>query len=235
MLRTENTLLSALAPRDAELLATLVTPVTLKQGDVLFEPDQIIDYVYFFDGGLSSEIASNGGGSRIEVGCVGREGFSGAPVALGMDRTPHQSFMQSDGHALRIPRQALQEAMDVSPTLRRLLLGYVHVFMTQVAATALADGRYNVEMRLARWLLMSQDRLGDEMPLTHDFLSLMLGVRRPSVTDTLHIVEEKRAIRAQRGLITVRDRQKLEEIAGDCYGVPEAEYRRVIASMWSRP
>jgi CRP-like cAMP-binding protein len=101
--------------------------------------------------------------------------------------------------------------------------------MIQIAATALADGRYTVDQRLARWLLMSQDRLGDDTTLTHEFLALMLGVRRPSVTDALHVLEGKRLIHASRGLITIRDRNKLLEMAGGAYGVPETDYRRLIS------
>jgi CRP-like cAMP-binding protein len=102
--------------------------------------------------------------------------------------------------------------------------------MVQIAATALADGRYNVNERLARWLLMCHDRLGDELALTHDFLALMLGVRRPSVTDALHVLEGERLIKADRARIQVRDRLGLEQFAGEAYGVPEAEYRRLFSS-----
>jgi CRP-like cAMP-binding protein len=112
--------------------------------------------------------------------------------------------------------------------VRALLLRYAHVFMVQVAATALADGRYSIEQRLARWLLMCHDRNGDDLALTHEFLALMLGVRRPGVTESLHILEGERMIKAQRGLITILDRQKLEARAGDSYGTPEAEYERLI-------
>ena len=137
--------------------------------------------------------------------------------------------MQAGGTALRIASSDLTELIDTNRAIRELLLRYAHVFMIQIAATALADGRYDIEQRLARWLLMCQDRLGDELPLTHDFLSVMLGVRRPSVTDALHKLEGNRAIRAERALITVRDRAALEEKAGDSYGIPEAEYRRLIS------
>jgi len=115
-----------------------------------------------------------------------------------------------------------------SVSLSAVLLKYAHVFMIQIAATALADGRFDVEKRLARWVLMSHDRLGDTLTLTHDFLALMLGVRRPSVTDALHKLEGKRAIRSERGLVIVLDRPLLEQIAGQAYGTPEAEYRRLF-------
>lgn len=201
--------------------------VTLDQDQTLFESKKPITNVYFFESGLSSEVVF--ATKSIEVGCIGHEGCSGVPVLLGVDSSPHKAFMQAGGTALRIASADLTELIDTNRAIRELLLRYAHVFMIQIAATALADGRYDIEQRLARWLLMCQDRLGDELPLTHDFLSVMLGVRRPSVTDALHKLEGNRAIRAERALITVRDRAALEEKAGDSYGIPEAEYRRLIS------
>ncbi|MCF6371282.1 Crp/Fnr family transcriptional regulator [Rhizobium halophilum] len=232
MIETNNHLLKQLSSQDAALLTPMLEHVDLKQNDTLFEPLQEIPYVYFFNGGLSSEVATNADGQRIEVGCIGNEGFSSVPVVLGAGSSPHRSFMQAGAPALRIRSADLRGAMAASPTLSSLLMRFAHVFMCQIAATALADGRYKVEQRLARWLLMSQDRLGRELPLTHDFLSLMLGVRRPSVTDALHVLEGERAITAERMLIKVRDRSRLETFAGDAYGAPEAEYRRVISHNW---
>jgi CRP-like cAMP-binding protein len=228
-IETANTLIACLPAQEAIRLAPLLERVVLKQRDVLIEPFQPISHVHFFEGGLSSEIAINADNSRIEVGCIGREGLSGLPVVLGTKSTPHRSFVQSGGKALRIRADDLQQAMDDLPLLRQLLLRYAQVFMIQIAATALADGRYKVEQRLARWLLMSQDRLGDKLNLTHDFLALMLGVRRPSVTEALHVLEGEGMIKAARGLITIRSREKLEELAGGSYGVPESEYRRIIS------
>ncbi|MFN7026233.1 MAG: Crp/Fnr family transcriptional regulator [Pseudorhizobium sp.] len=150
MFETRNILLSKLSKNDAALIGAHLEPVTLKQGDVLLEPEEPIKHIYFFDDGLSSEIAMNDDGSQIEVGCIGREGFSGAPAVLGVDRSPHKSFMQSDAQALRITPSDLEDALDKGAILRKLLLRYVHVFMMQIAATALADGRYSIEMRLAR-------------------------------------------------------------------------------------
>jgi CRP-like cAMP-binding protein len=232
MIATHNHLLKQLSSADMAFLDPLMEPVDLKQGDVLFEPLQPIKHVYFFNRGLSSEIAINADGHRIEVGCIGYEGFSGIPVVLGVDQSPHRSFMQAGTSALRIASTDLKQAMMATPAFSSLLLRFAHVFMIQIAATALADGRYKVEQRLARWLLMSQDRVGGELPLTHEFLSLMLGVRRPSVTDALHVLEGKQAITAERALIKVRDRSKLRALAGRAYGAPEAEYQRVISPGW---
>jgi CRP-like cAMP-binding protein len=232
MLTADNHLLKQLSSEDLELLAPLLQQVDLQQGETLFEPFHEIPYVYFFEGGLSSEVAVNADGQRIEVGCIGFEGFSGVPLVLGVGSSPHRSFMQAGATALRIGSADLGRAMAAIPTLSSLLLRFAHVFMCQIASTALADGRYKVEQRLARWLLMSQDRLGEELPLTHDFLGLMLGVRRPSVTDALHILEGEHAINAERGMIRIRDRSRLESLAGDAYGAPEAEYGRVVSPSW---
>ncbi|KQQ55324.1 hypothetical protein ASF69_19725 [Rhizobium sp. Leaf311] len=224
---TNNGLLRTLPEKDAALVRSRAELVTLDQDQTLFESKKPITNVYFFESGLSSEVVF--ATKSIEVGCIGHEGCSGVPVLLGVDSSPHKAFMQAGGTALRIASADLTELIDTNRAIRELLLRYAHVFMIQIAATALADGRYDIEQRLARWLLMCQDRLGDELPLTHDFLSVMLGVRRPSVTDALHKLEGNRAIRAERALITVRDRAALEEKAGDSYGIPEAEYRRLIS------
>lgn len=223
-----NGLLNALSTEDRALLKPLLERVQLNQADPLFEPFQPVTHVYFFESGLSSEIVLGGKTTQIEVGCIGYEGCSAVPVLLGVEATPHRAFMQAGGEAFRVSTQYLWQAMDSSPSLRSILLRYAHVFMIQIAETALANGRCSVEQRLARWLLMCQDRLGDELPLTHEFLSLMLGVRRPSVTEALHILEGHRAIKAERALIKIRDRALLKATATDAYGVPEREYQRLI-------
>jgi len=212
---------------DADALRRHLERISLAQGDVLFEAKTPIPYVYFFESGLSSEIAV-AGNHKIEVGCIGREGCSGVPIILGSDMSPHRAFMQGAGEAFRIDAKSLRRLMAESVSLSTILLKYAHVFMIQIASTALADGKFDIEARLARWILMCHDRLGDSLTLTHDFLALMLGVRRPSVTDALHKLEGRHGIRSERNLITVLDRTLLEEMAGDCYGAPEAEYQRVF-------
>lgn len=231
---TTNKLLSLLPPIETEFIRQHLVPVTLTLGERLFEANDPIGHVFFFEGGLSSEIAGGRSGKEIEVGCIGREGFSAVTIVLGVETTPHYAFMQCGGPALRIEVGRLREAMSRSIPLRDLLLKYAHVFMIQIAATALSDGRYNVQQRLARWILMSQDRIGDELPLTHDFLALMLGVRRPSVTDALHKLEGDLAIKAERSMIRVTDRLKLETIAGQAYGIAEMEYVRHLGTDWRR-
>jgi CRP-like cAMP-binding protein len=133
------------------------------------------------------------------------------------------------GSALRVRSEVVREAFDASATVRGVLLRYAQCLLVQVEQAALANGRYSIQERLARWLLMCQDRLdGDDLPLTHEFLALMLGVRRPGVTEAIHLLEGVQIVSARRGHVKVLDRARLEEVAGGCYGVPEREYERLL-------
>ena len=144
---------------------------------------------------------------RIEVGIIGPEGRAGLPVVLGIDRSPHGYMVQAAGEALRITAQDLRTALRHSPSLQAGLLRYAHALMVQTAQTAYANAGFTIEARLARWILMTDDRLEREhLPVTHDFLSMMLGVRRPGVTIAVQNLESNRLIRAKRGHITVLDR-----------------------------
>jgi hypothetical protein len=202
--------------------------VDLVLDQVCIEPDVPISYVYFLDGGMGSTVMPDRHHGTAEMGAQGFEGLVGIPVILGIDQTPHKTFMQVGGPARRIAVAPLWMAMEQSSSLRLVLHCYVQVFLLQVGQTAYANARYKVEQRLARWVLMSTDRLGSPVSLTHEFLSYMLGVRRSSVTTATHILEGEGLIRATRGLIEIRDRAALETRAGGCYGLPEREYERLI-------
>ena len=166
----------------------------------------------------------------IEIGMIGREGLVGAaPVLLGDDRSPYDCFIQMSGAAFRIPTGDLIAAVRKSPSLHAVLLRYVQCLMVQTAQTALVNAAFTIEVRLARWLLMSHDRgESDEMVITHEFLAAMLGVRRPGVTVATQILEGNQLIRARRGKIVLLDRAGLLALAGDSYGLPEAEYARLF-------
>jgi CRP-like cAMP-binding protein len=227
-----NRLLRTLSADDLSRLQRHLEPVPLRRGDVMTEPNQPIEQVYFPEDAISSVVATTRGGRRIEVGIFGREGMSGTPLLLGSDRTPHECFAQVPGSALRIGADDLTRAIRQSPSLHQLLLRYVEAFNVQVAHTALSHGSYTLEERLARWLLMCHDRLdGDDLPLVHEFLALMLGVRRSGVTVAVQTLEGAGMIKARRGVIRVLNRETLEEAAGGSYGVPEAEYRRLIGEF----
>jgi CRP-like cAMP-binding protein len=225
-----NLLLRALSPQDFGVLQPHLESVALNRGDGLIQPLEPIEHVWFLDDGIASIVANTNDGRRIEVGIYGREGMGGIAVLLGTDRTPHEHFIQVPGSGWRLRSDDVRRAIRQSPALHQLLLRYVQAFQVQTAHTALSNGGYNIEERLARWLLMCRDRLdSDDLPLTHEFLSIMLGVRRSSVTLAIQILEGAKIIRTRRGLLTVVNRAKLEEVAGDSYGLPEAEYARLMA------
>ena len=226
-----NRLLGAMSVQDFMLLQPHLELVSLHVQQVLVEPSKPIEHVYFLEHGIASVVAISPEGERIEVGNVGREGLVGAAVLNHVTHSPLMTFIQVAGPASRMKADDLLAASESSPTLRRLLMRYAESTVIQMAHTALANGRHTLTQRLARWLLMSQDRLErDEIPLTHEFLSLMLGVRRPGVTEALHLLEGEHIVKAVRGSITILDRAKLEAVASDSYGTPEAEYARLIGN-----
>lgn len=235
MFDTANILLSLLDEPESSRVASLAERVSFRRGDVLADVDKPIDHVHFLEAGIASEIAFDRDGRSLEVACVGREGFLGIPVLLGAQHSAHRVVMETDGAGLRIPTAHFIRVAPEMPSLVSLMLKFVHVSLVQIAANALADGRYNVDQRAARWMLMCHDRTdGDDLPLTHDSLSDMLGVRRSSITNAVHFIEGETAIRASRGMVTVRDRPKLEELAGGGYRGPEREYERVMGRPMSR-
>ncbi|MDQ3140370.1 MAG: Crp/Fnr family transcriptional regulator, partial [Pseudomonadota bacterium] len=207
--------------------------VELERRAVLFEAGQRIDHIYFLEAGVASIVSHEDGGEPIEVGLFGREGVSGIPVLLGAESSPHQCFMQvGPSAALRIDAGIFCDAVNKSDSLRTLLLRWVQCLMVQFAQTAIANGKNTLPERLARWLLMCHDRIeGDELGLTHEFMAVMLGVRRAGVTVTLHALVAAGAIRTTRGRLTIVDRAKLQSVAGEAYGGPEAEYRRLIGAF----
>jgi len=224
-----NHLLKCLSAADLELLGPALERVELPLRLVLETPGQPVRHVHFPESGFVSVVAGAQGARVIEVGMIGWEGMTGLGVVLGDSHAVHETFVQSAGWGWRIPTEALRTALDASPTLRTGLLHYVQAFLCQVSQTALTNGRALMEERLARWLLMAHDRLqGDELPLTHEFIALMLGVRRSGVTVILHQLEGRRLIKSTRGLVEVLDRAGLEAAAGGSYGVSEAEYVRLF-------
>jgi CRP-like cAMP-binding protein len=224
-----NRLLAALSADDLALLEPHLQSVVLARRDVLETPNKTVENVYFIESGVASVVAVNGRGERIEVGLIGFEGMSGVTIVMGNHRSPHSTYMQIAGSGLRIGAAQLRKVLARSASLQTLFLHFAQVFMTQAAQTAVANGRAKLDQRLARWLLMAHDRSEDDnVPLTHEFLSVMLGVRRASVTVALDGFKKRGLIEARRGGITVLERKAIEKIAGSFYGVPEAEFRRLI-------
>ena len=224
-----NRLLAALAPTDLALLQGYFEKVTLDRRHPLEHPNRKIEHVYFVEHGIASVVAGGDSGRQIEVGLIGCEGVSGLALILGDDRSPHSTYMQVGGGGQKISAQMFCEAMANSPSLRKLLMHYAQAFMVQTSHTAVANARGSVEERLARWIVMAHDRVdGDDIALTHEFLAIMLGTRRPGVTEAVQALSKKGLIRTDRGLVTVVDREGLVKRAGKLYGVPEAEYERLI-------
>jgi CRP-like cAMP-binding protein len=212
-----NKLLSRLSRADARLLEPHLEAVDLPVRKQLQARNKRVDQVYFLDGGVASVVAN--GKQAIEVGMIGREGMVGIPVVLGNgDRFPNEIYMQIAGSGQRLSANALRDAIGASATLQGVLLHFVHSFMTQTTQTALANGRSKIEERLARWLLMAHDRIdGDEVPLTQEFLAIMLGVRRSGVTAAMLELERKGLIAHRRARVTIVDRAGLVEGCNGSY------------------
>jgi CRP-like cAMP-binding protein len=226
---TRNRLLAALPPDDLARLRPGLEVVELPLRQVLHAPGKPITAVYFPESGYVSMLAYMEDGDAAEVGLIGCEGFVGLPVLLGADHDDIEAMVQSPGTALRMDARAFREELERIPALRTLLLRYVLVHHGQVVRTAACNGRHLTEQRLARWLLMAHDRVeGDEFPMTHEFLSLMLGLRRAGITVSAGHLQKAGFIRYERGRIEVTDRPGLESIACECYGMARRASDRLL-------
>lgn len=224
-----NVLLRAMEPADFDELAPHLERITLDIRCQLERPNEPIEYCHFLEAGMASIVARLGEERDIEIGVTGREGMVGTAVILGGEMTPNSTFMQVEGWGWRVPANILRRMFENSESLRRLLLRYVQTVLFQTATTALANGRAKLDERLARWLLMTHDRVdGADVWLTHEFLAVMLGVRRPGVTEAMHLLEGRGLIRANRGHVVILNREGLEAQSNGSYGAAESEYRRLI-------
>ncbi len=216
---SSNKLLSRLSRADLRLLEPHLEAVDLPVRRQLESRNKPVGHVYFLDRGMASVVAN--GTHEIEIGMIGREGMTGLSVVLdgdGKNRAIHETYMQIAGSGQRISADKLREADAGSASLHRELLRCAHAFMIQTTQTALANGRSKIEERLARWLLMAADRVdGNELPLTHEFLAIMLGVRRSGVTVALQGLERTGLIAHRRGVITILDREALEKSSNGTY------------------
>jgi CRP-like cAMP-binding protein len=224
-----NRLLAALPSDDFALLAGSLKPVTLELKQVLYVPDEPIKSVYFIESGSASVLVPIDDGDFAEVGLVGREGLVGLLAILGVDSSTTETLIQMQGIALRMQAAALLEAFDRSATLRRLLLRYAQVLSNQVMQTAACNSNHTLDERLARWLLMVHDRAeGDTFPMTHEFMSMMLGVRRPGVSVTASALQKAGAISYKHGSMTVANRSILKSVACECYGIIRQQFEMLL-------
>ena len=229
-LDVRNRLLRVLSPYDFALLAPHLESVEVEFRQTLVAPNQPITQLYFPETGFVSIVTHGASDHRVEIGIIGREGLVGAtPVLLGTDRTPNHAFVQNPGQMFAIPTPALNAAAGQSATLRRLLLRFIQVQIVHLGRSVHCNATYNMEVRLARWLLMCHDRVdGDEIAITHESLALMLGAQRSGATLAVQMLEGNLLIKARRGRITIVNRKSLLEVADGSYGIAEAEYARLI-------
>lgn len=229
-----NLLLAALSADDLAALGALEN-VELEVREIIERPGEPVPAIYFPRRGLISVVAQTAAEESIEVGMIGYEGMTGISFLLGSDCAVNQVIVQSRVEALRLPVAALQAAMVARPHMELMFRRYAQVFFVQISQTALANGRGLLSQRLARWLLMWHDRSRRlDLSVTHDFLGVLLGTRRATVTVSLHELEGRGLIRAKRNTIEVLDRSGLEAAANGYYGIPEAEYSRLLGASSGR-
>lgn len=229
--RDLNILLRHMANDDFAALVSATTLVDMVKGENFAVPEMRLLHSWFPLSGIVSVVATTARGDQAEVGIVGREGMISVATIYGVDWETMNIFNQVPGRALRVPAEKIAMMMTASPSFRGHLLNYAQSFTLQIASTALAYASRSIEERLARWLLMSLDRLDTaEVALTHESLSLMLGVRRAGVNVALNALKGKGALILRRGIIVVINRSILLGIANDSYGTHERAYERLIGT-----
>ena len=222
--KVANSLLAALPGKNYKRLASGLEPVELKFGDVLYESGQKIRHVYFPGNSLVSLLTMVDGRMALEVGMVGREGMVGLPLALGTDISPVRALVQGSGTALRMTSQRFSREIRKSPQLRQGVHRYANALIAQVSQTAACNRFHVVGARLARWLLMTRDRMrSGEFRLTHEFLAHMLGVRRVGVTTAARTLQARKLIDYSRGQIRILNHKGLEAAACECYALVNAK------------
>jgi CRP-like cAMP-binding protein len=227
---TENRILNALTGEEYGRLAPHLEFIHTKHGQILYQTDQTIDYVYFPDKGMISLVSQMADGGSVEVGVVGFEGMAGLSCVLGVNQSPHEMIVQIQDGAARMPAHLLREEFKRGGVLQNVLLRYTQSLLLLTAQVAACNRAHAVEERLARWLLMCQDRcLCEDIPLTHELLATMLGVRRAGVTTAAHALQAEGLIHYARGHIQIANRQGLEDYACECYAKIKAEFDRVTS------
>jgi CRP-like cAMP-binding protein len=223
----ENSLLAALPRATSRRLLAILEPVELVFGNVLYEPGQAIRHVFFPGSSLVSLLTLADGHLALEVGLIGREGMVGIPLVLGHGTSPVRALVQGGGSALRMPAARFLREVRASLPLQRELYRYAHTLMVQISQTAACNRFHVIETRLARWLLMTQDRLKlDQFLMTQEFLGHMLGVRRVGVTKAARALQNRKLISYNRGNIVVLDRKGLEAAACRCYEIVKDMHER---------
>ncbi|MGF1479561.1 MAG: Crp/Fnr family transcriptional regulator [Cyanophyceae cyanobacterium] len=227
----ENRLLAALSEEEYQQLVPHFSLVFLSRGQLLYEWGEPIVFSYFPLEAMISIVATDEQGKTCEVGMVGREGVSGLPVILGGHSTINRAVVQIPGPAVKINAEILKREFEQAGNLQKILLLYCQAFLSQVTQTVFCNSQHYIEARLARWLLLAQDYAQvNELPLTQEYLALMLGVRRSSISEIASALGKEGMIRYSRGKILIVDRNALETKACGCYRLIKGEYQRLIGA-----
>lgn len=225
----QNRLLATLPNQEYENLLLNLELVPLEFKKILYDVNQPIQYVYFPLYGVVSLVTIMEDGSSAEVGTVGNEGFVGLPVFLGAEQIPGQAFAQVPGYAMRMDTKVFKDKVKSETVLFNMLQRYTQALFNQIAQTAACNRLHTIEERFCRWVLMTQDRVHtDQFPLTQEFLSQMLGVRRAAVNKVATTIQKAGLIQYQRGKMTILDREGLESSSCECYGIIKAEFDRLL-------
>ncbi|CAN5906526.1 Crp/Fnr family transcriptional regulator [soil metagenome] len=228
--RTGNRLLNALAPADFAQLRPHLERGQVDIYHMLAQQGGSFEHVHFPESCVISLVSRMANGSGVEAGTIGNEGMAGLPAYLGGESSESDTFCQVAGVSLRVPVQVILDAAAERPEIRRLFNRYVVAYLSLVSQSVACNRLHDIEQRCARWLLMTHDRVGDveSFPLKHEFLALMLGVRRAGVTTAAGVLQERGLIRYRRGIIRVVDRTGLEAAACECYGMVRARFDRLL-------
>ena len=219
-----NRLLATLTTKEYKRLLPKLKTVSLVSGEVLYEPGAVIKYVYFPNDSIISLISELSENSLLEVGMVGNEGMVGLAVFMGVNSSSTRALVQGAGTAMRMSSAAVRTEASQPGNFHHLLHRYSHSLLTQVSQSSACNRFHFVDARLARWLLMTKDRLGvEEFPLTQEFLANMLGVRREGVSKAAGALQSGKLIRYSRGVITILNRRGLEAKSCKCYAIIKAE------------
>jgi CRP-like cAMP-binding protein len=215
-----NEILLSLPTKESAALLSELEFVQMRAYDLLNEMGESIEFCYFMNSGMTSILTIMGDGKGVEVGLTGKEGFIGLPIIVGFRTSATRAVVQITGSAFRLSTEKILQALTKCPQLAKRLNRYSQELAMQATLVAACNRLHDVEQRLARWLLMSQDRVGgDVVPLTQEFLSHMLGTRRASVTVAAGILQKAGLIKYKRGSVTIVNRDKLEDLACECYAI----------------
>jgi CRP-like cAMP-binding protein len=226
-----NQILKRLPPEEYQRLSPHLEPITLSLGDVLYYPQDPTTHVYFPNSGTLSVVSTLEDGGTVEIGVVGNEGLFGLNVVLGSVTTPHEALVQLPGEGFRIREAVIRAEFNKHGMLHDLMLRYAQAFIIQIAQTAACNAAHPLNGRLARWLLTSHDRVKiDELELTHEFISTMLGSRRAGVTVAAGRLQDEGLIKYRRGHIQIIDRAGLEKVTCECYHMVKQEFDRLLGS-----